>query len=185
MGMNKKHKGIYNSEDHELIRFESKTEKIKKLNKLEIKNRLKNFGIKGYTKFLFDKSMMTWSDGTYFAPEKLRREIIKESVIHKYILSNGEKHYLYFNFSQTVHYILMLFIVFASLKQLLSKKILFDFIPLLSLFGLFLFLLIWETRSRYLINFIPIIVISAVIGFDYLMKSLYYCFIKIKGEKNE
>ena len=33
----------------------------------------------------------------------------------------------------------------------------------LAVFGLFLFLLIWETRSRYLINFVPLF---ALLGID-------------------
>lgn len=29
----------------------------------------------------------------------------------------------------------------------------------LSVFGIFLFLLIWETRSRYLVNFVPVFIL--------------------------
>ena len=34
----------------------------------------------------------------------------------------------------------------------------------ISIFGLFLFLLIWETRSRYLVNYIPLFLINAYMG---------------------
>ena len=34
----------------------------------------------------------------------------------------------------------------------------------LAVFGLFLFLLIWETRSRYLINFVPIFILLGLDG---------------------
>ena len=39
----------------------------------------------------------------------------------------------------------------------------------LAVFGLFLFLLIWETRSRYLVNFVPVFLL---LGADGLRESL-------------
>ena len=34
----------------------------------------------------------------------------------------------------------------------------------LAVFGLFLFLLIWETRSRYLVNFVPLFILLGIDG---------------------
>ena len=34
----------------------------------------------------------------------------------------------------------------------------------IAVFGLFLFLLIWETRSRYLVNFVPIFILLGIDG---------------------
>ena len=34
----------------------------------------------------------------------------------------------------------------------------------IALFGLFLFLLIWETRSRYLVNFAPVFILLSIDG---------------------
>ncbi len=37
----------------------------------------------------------------------------------------------------------------------------------LAVFGLALFLMIWETRSRYLFNFIPLMIIMAANGINF------------------
>ena len=42
----------------------------------------------------------------------------------------------------------------------------------LSIFGLFLFLLIWETRSRYLVNYLPVMQIISFIGIERLYEFL-------------
>ena len=34
----------------------------------------------------------------------------------------------------------------------------------ISIVGIILFLLLWETRSRYLVNYVPIFIINAYIG---------------------
>ena len=38
----------------------------------------------------------------------------------------------------------------------------------LALFGLFIFLLIWESKSKYLVNFIPIIYLVSIDGISQL-----------------
>ena len=50
----------------------------------------------------------------------------------------------------------------------------------ISTIGMILFLLIWETRSRYLVNFIPVFMINAYIG----MNAVSY-YIKSKKEGKE
>ena len=37
-------------------------------------------------------------------------------------------------------------------------------IPELAVFGLLLFLMMWETNARYIVNYIPMIYVAAVLG---------------------
>jgi len=179
MGMNSTTMGIYSGDDYNLITYSvPTTAERQKINIVEIKKRLKAFGYIGYIKFLADKASITWGDGTYFAPEKLRREVVNYTTLHDYVLTNGEHFNLYYTFSQVVHFTIMIFMTISVAILFKRKEYNFLFSILLSIFGLFIFLLIWETRSRYLINFIPLFIILAVFGFksvfEYILKRVNY-----------
>jgi hypothetical protein len=48
-----------------------------------------------------------------------------------------------------------------------------DLIPIISMLGIMMFLLIWENRSRYLVNFIPIMLIAQINGIEYLSDRMF------------
>lgn len=136
--------------------------KVEKSINNKIVERLKNYKVNGYIKFLTKKNVFTWGDGTYVAPEKLRREPIKQNKIHEVVLYEN-KYFNYFSyFSQTTHIIVLagiLISIFYALKN--KKQDDFDVLRI-TIFGLVLFFSLWETRSRYLVNYIPIFLILAV-----------------------
>ena len=127
-----------------------------------IKERLKNYGIKGLLTHLNSKLNFTWSDGTYYAPNKLEREPISKNTFQDYIF--GDKNLPYLYLSQMVH-VLILFLMWLSSIRILKDKLCFESIMTLSVFGVMLFLLIWETRSRYLMIYLPVFVVLASYGF--------------------
>ncbi|MDO5794917.1 MAG: hypothetical protein Q4Q00_12110, partial [Turicibacter sp.] len=54
-------------------------------------------------------------------------------------------------------------IVVSGIK-LFKEKSVFEILLSIALFGTFLFLLIWETRSRYLILYLPLMMLLSVYG---------------------
>lgn len=50
----------------------------------------------------------------------------------------------------------------------------------LTIFGVFLFYLLWETRSRYLINYIPIMVLLTTEGLEKINFGLKWLYENIK-----
>lgn len=50
----------------------------------------------------------------------------------------------------------------------INKKDIYHFSLNLSVFGIILFLLMWETRSRYILNYIPIFILLATYAIDYI-----------------
>ena len=138
-----------------------------------MKERLTEYGGRGFLEHLNNKLNFTWSDGTYFAPEKLKREPLTENSYQDYIF--GDKNEVYLYFSQMVH-VAIQFLVLMSAIAILKKKDGFESVVTISLFGVILFLLIWETRSRYLMIYLPVIVFLASHGFGVLLE----CFEKNK-----
>ncbi|WP_436512563.1 glycosyltransferase family 39 protein [Clostridium thermobutyricum] len=166
--MGLKDNGGFNISDVKLSKNSGKTKKeIQEFNIRTIKTRLKNYGIGGYNKFLYKKIQYTWGDGTYFAPVKLSRKPIRPNFLHTYIY--GDKNNLFTSFSEASHSLLLFLILIGSIGLFKSKNKI-GFLFNICIFGVFLFLILWEARSRYLVCILPILVCSSSIGINEILK---------------
>lgn len=142
------------------------TEKAKKkANVRIIKERLKKYWEQHtIVQFYTNKLVYTWGDGTFFAAEKLQRSPKHSTIASKYIY--GEEKSYYYGLAQAEWLIaLMLMAIGIVLRPYLTyKQRDLQLLSLISTAGILILLLIWETRSRYLVNLLPIILISAYIG---------------------
>lgn len=133
----------------------------------QIRQRLGEFGVRGYVSFILKKVEWTWTDGTYYTTVKLNRFPVKLSMLHKFVLPNrGISNSLYLSFAQLTQGIL-LFLIFSGALFSLRHKMgsAYRFLLIMCL-GLMLFLALWETRSRYLTFMIPILMIMAAAAWD-------------------
>ena len=122
--------------------------------------RVKKFGIIGYSDFLIKKSVNIWTDGLYFSDVCISiTPIDTNTYLRKTIFNNIENRKLLANFCQGVQYAFIISLMLGSIKSLLKKK--YENIDYLALtiLGTFVFLLLWEGRSRYIFNLIPIFVL--------------------------
>ena len=130
-----------------------------------IRNKLEEYGVSGMAEHLKKKVKFTWGDGVYFAPEKLKRDPMKESWLHEWVLKDGDnfqKTYLYCN---AVQLLLLLGLVASVVRNFAERGRWREIQSMqIAVFGIFLFLLIWETRSRYLVNFVPVFVLLGLDG---------------------
>lgn len=135
-----------------------------------IRDTLEEYGVSGMVKHLEDKIQFTWGDGVYFAPEKLKREPVKESALHSWVLYDGRDYQKTYMYCSAVQLLLLAGILLSVLRNFLEKGRVREVQAMqLAVFGLFLFLLIWETRSRYLVNFVPVFLLLGMDG----MQGLY------------
>lgn len=144
-------------------------EQIKEVHLEIIKDRLTKNGFSGFMKHLKEKINFTWAEGTYFAPEKLSRLPVSENVYQSYIWGDAKVYFVYF--CQAVQLVILGLIVVGGIK-LFQQKSAFEIVLSIAIFGTFLFLLIWETRSRYLIVALPLIMAVCVYGIASNEKSL-------------
>ena len=133
-----------------------------------------------FLKFYNRKISYTWTDGTFFAFELLGRYPYHDKYIKT--VNNDNNINLYWTISELEWIIIIVLWIMGMVfnKYLPDNQKEFNFILSLSIFGLFLFLLIWETRSRYLINFIPLFLVNSYIGFNAFIN-----YIKTRRKANE
>lgn len=160
--------GWYNVEDVKIsqqIYHEQGKKAVKEVNLQVIKDRLKDYGVKGYLKFLNHKLTINWNDGTYFAVEKLKRDPIKNTKMHSYIIGENKSYYVYM--SQFMYIILFFGIVLSAIKNFKSKINIYT-LGYIALFGTMLFLLLWESRSRYIVIMLPMMIYCSIDGLEIL-----------------
>lgn len=166
--MGLKNHGGWNGEDYELTySYPTREERIE-VNLQEIKNRLKDYKVGGYFKFATAKAEWTWGDGTYFAPEKLRRKPLDENVLHQVFLEKGKYFKYYAYFSQAIHVSVLIFILASSFGNIITKRNDYTNILRIVMFGIMIFLIMWEARPRYIVNYIPVFILVAVEGVNIL-----------------
>jgi integral membrane protein (TIGR03766 family) len=166
MNMGLSNEGGYNPEDALMMgKLPTKKERID-YSKENIKKRLQEKGLGGYLVFLLNKHSNNTSDGT-FAWQKEGHFISNEkqtvkidnfsSAIKSFFYLYGEHISDYRFIAQVIWLIILSLILFGGIENIKFKQIL-----RLGIIGGFLYLLLFEGgRSRYLIQFLPLILIFA------------------------
>ncbi len=162
-------KGVFKEEYYKYFADCSDYLERKEIGKQKIIEKIDSYSANTFVKHLTDKLKYAWTDGTYFAPEKLRREPVNYNIIHEFVLSNGKYTSYYKYFPQTMHIGMLIFMIFSTInmlrkKEFNSKKM----ILVISIYGLMVFLLIWENRSRYILTMLPLYLLLAVDGIEYI-----------------
>lgn len=155
--------GGYNGPDYLLSTEIDSLALRKEANYQKINQRLSSYGVGGLLLHLQQKTAFTWADGTYFAPMKLCMYPKSEFWLHRWILP-GSKDFVYFKNITTAAQGMLLCLLFGgALKAALCKKPRVDicFFARMAVAGLAILLTVWETRSRYLVSFAPLLVLLA------------------------
>jgi integral membrane protein (TIGR03766 family) len=141
-----------------------------------IKMRFKDFGPFGYLHYLWKKSIWILSDGTFYWGNEGVREPVRASggisrIVQQFIYPSGKYHLYYAYMLQTV-WLLILFIIASGIfavKRYAKKEF---FIVVCTVFGSIMFVLLFEGRSRYLMNNLGYFIILAALGLDTILNRL-------------
>jgi hypothetical protein len=153
----------------------SRKEKIN-MNLSVIAHRLKKYGLLGYFRFLLLKNKYNTSDGSFgwggedcFIKPVIRRKNFISNWLFETFFEGGKKRYTYYFFAQVI-WLGITFLMFVfSIASLCSKNNLLIWLKM-SLISGFIFLLLFEGgRSRYLIQFLPFILLDAALGLEWLL----------------
>ena len=132
-----------------------------------LKNRIEEFGVKGFISHTVKKAVWMWEDGTYFISHHLEKTD-NWNPLHSLVLDKGSYHNVFYIYSCGFQLFLIFMMILSVFKGCIKPKV--DKTILLKglLFSILIFLLIWESRSRYLYNFTPVFILLAVDGLQEL-----------------
>ncbi len=151
--------GGYNLRDYDLTRnFDTGKDAIK-FNISEYIRRVKLYGFNGYIEYLSRKTVNAWTDGLYYSDVKLgRNPYDNNSSMRKLIYENNYTRYAILYFSQSVQFAFLILLILGSIFKFLKSEKEIDYVRM-SILCIMFFLLFWENRSRYLVNFIPLFIL--------------------------
>lgn len=160
--MGLRYSGAYNEDDFQTIYAAGSYDEKQQFAREGIKERLNEYGMSGFLKHTWDKASVTYRDGGYYVGAKLAKYPIHPGGKFD-IVRNTNENFDYFKaFTNAYNYLLQIALIIGMVLGLLKRKN-FDLSTMmyLALFGLCIFLQMWETRSRYLLNFTPVMIALA------------------------
>ena len=121
-------------------------------------------GFIGYSNYLAHKVVNTWTDGYYFGNVAISiNPKHKNSKWYRLLLENESTTKIFRALTQGVQYALIIIIISSCIFNI-KKKDNEQYYIQLAIVGLVIFFLLWENRSRYIFNYIPIFILI-IVGF--------------------
>ncbi len=175
--------GAYNGEDvANTKKIEGKKEK-QNYNIEIIKQRLQKFGILGYLNFIYNK--MNWilsdgtfyygAEGTFFVTDPYNKSAIGKALQGFFNLNSNKYQYITANIMQ-IAWIALLVGIIATYKDTKKEIYVLKF----SIIGIILFIVLFEGRSRYLYNYIPMFILVGTYGVANIIKNIENQIKKVK-----
>lgn len=167
--------GGYDEEDYAYTRSFKTYEERKQANREALKTRIKEYDVNSFIKHIRYKIWFAWCDGTYFVPEVLRREPVNQGVLFEYVSRYGTKTNYYKYWPQIMH-VGMLALIAVNVYTIIKKKKYQskDITLFIAIYGLIVFLLIWENRSRYVLTLLPIMLLAMLNGIQALEEKAFH-----------
>ncbi len=168
--------GSYSGYDEWEITCSVPPEERVALNMKVIKERLEEMGPTGYLKLLYTKTCRTFGSGnadlrySFLYAENIQ----PEGILYNLVLENGSLYSLSNNISHAVYLFINLVAVIGCGIMLIKKhKDIFRFAPQISLIGFWIFMMLWESNHRQLINQWSLFLMVGAIGIGHIYNLLF------------
>lgn len=155
--------GGYNDEDAnrttELLRA---GEDANTVNIEVIKDRIRAYGVKGFFVHQVVKTAAVWGCGDIGTARALSPDPHHYSVLSEIVRDGGSYNRTYLKVANIVWVSVLLTLFIGSILDIKNKQSVYKTFAKLTIIGVFLFLEFWETQSRYLYIFLPILLSLAI-----------------------
>lgn len=164
--------GNYDKTEREFTSSFATKEEKKQANLRVIKERLHDYGKNGLILHQLGKGSYTWSNGMYDMEFYLNKEPIQDNPLQQWVFSKGKYIRILKIYTEGYHLIMQVSILALLINGIKKRKM--DIFAVISLcvLGLFLFLMIWETRPRYLMHFFPLFFFLSIQGQKVLLEGI-------------
>lgn len=164
--------GTYNGDDYEFTKsFPTLREKEDAVS-AEIGRRVQTYNPVSFFFHLSDKAAYDFGDGLYGVNTMLDDGPQRPNPLHALLIQTTQENdfsrRLFASFLQGYKLLLLLLTAFSGFAAL-TKRSGMNFraaAPKAAVFGLLLFLVFWESSSRYIINYLPVLILCAISGLE-------------------
>ncbi len=153
--------GTYNEEDFNATLAQPDRAARRDYNLEEMGARLGDMGVLGVLGHLGDKLAYTFEDGTDYASLILDRGAIQPGVLQTYVGYYGDNYMVVGYVAFALQAALLFWVTVGAVKAVIRRNEALTFVRV-TLFGLVLFLMIFETSSQALVTFMPLFLLCAL-----------------------
>jgi hypothetical protein len=159
--------GAYNGSDYGYTHSFPTLAERSQANLDKISERLKDYGLGGYLEFLGRKQQLNFGSGIYGVHEMIDDGPLRPNALHQIALDTGKHYEKFRHLAQGFHIFIFLLIILSAFYDAATKTpSAMDKLAIrLSITGIFIFLALWEANSRYLLNYVPLCIMGAALGF--------------------
>ena len=163
--------GRYNPDDVIYTRqFPTKAEKAQ-ADRERIKERVSEMGTGGLLKRLFYKKIRyCWSQGAVSTSGYLCRNPLNPGIWQELFMDEGKYLQIYITYIQGYYMMVLLGMLLSGVKHMTRKNDSLIFAAQIALFGLILFLMVWEDNPRYIFQFELLLCLIGADGLTYFLK---------------
>lgn len=161
----------FNPDDTDFSRNVEDPVKRKEVLQNAIAERIQNYGVSGLYEHIRRKGITVFADGTFELSYTFLFGLEKETKLTDYVSTLGSHYDGYWTLCALTWYPVLLFGICAhfalgfSIWKKKEDELTALLLPItISVFGLYLFLMMWEIHCRYAVNFYSLFVILAVSG---------------------
>lgn len=184
--------GGYYQKDSDFTRNSGNYDEKKAAVNEEIAKRLKEMGFDGMVEHLSKKLSYTWGDGIYYVNHHLNiykkdGETLKTEYnpLFEFVLEDGKYFEGFSVYSNSMHMVMLIFMLLSAYYGIRRKKITSMTLIRGVVFGMALFFMVWETRSRYIFNFTPMFILIASSGIEVFMNRAQLLFSRHKENREQ
>lgn len=113
-----------------------------------------------FFKAMMRKNGNAFGDGTFGMTEMLDDGPVRRNAISEIVLEDG-RYYMAYKTICTGGYLAIFALALLSCLRDIREKDVKAAIPTIAMFGIMLFLMLWEARSRYFFGFVPVLLLLA------------------------
>ncbi len=162
--------GAFNQQKTEYMLGLSSVEERNEAAKREYRKQLEEYGAWGFIRFTLSKLSFPLSDGSFSQQIYLDRQT--GLPLEAFVTTSGQHFALFRIVVSTGLYLLYMAIGLSAILGITEKEPDFSALLHISMFGLILFFSFWEVKSRYFLNFTPLLIVNAVFAYDKILSFL-------------
>lgn len=186
--MGAKGDGRYDGDDYNFTRQYTDREEQQEALKTEIARRYTELGFDGVMELWKAKTIKCFGDGTYALSDFLDDSPQNDTSWNDWLLYSGKNYDEYRTLCLGVFVtvmLLMLFSVVGSLGHRRGRRANFPALWL-AFFGVWFFLMFWESSARYFMNMLSVMLVAAAAGLPHIEKWLKRVLLRVKASwRNE
>ena len=164
--------GRYNQDDVDYTLSFNSMDAKKQADMKVIQERVSDMGLTGLLEHgLYEKVYHAWTQGALSADDYVHRQPLSTGIIRQIFALDGKYYKGYLLYAQAYWLLIISGMILSAVRYFKNREMCQIHGIEITIFGLFVFLLLWESNPRYLMHFLLMFCIVSAYGYGIIRKT--------------